>query len=562
MRFWLEKTIVHGRADRNEGPHRLGKALWSPQASSDGKDIYASMREIQPGDFVFHLVDNVAIEGVSVAEKSVETKFFGKEFTGVDDTDWSSRPCYRIPLSNYTPLVHPIDRKDIFATKNKNWLLELIENNRGLFFNKKLELRQGAYLTEVPVELAHLLNQIYSRNEGESLPMFPQLKNQPGPDEDKTDMLKMSSDFYRNLKAAHFLVPVGIIESIYGALQAKPFLILTGLSGSGKTQLAQAISKWICGMKSQIALVAVGADWTSNENLLGYPDALKEKSYRKPDNGALDLILLAMEDPQNPYFLILDEMNLSHVERYFSDILSAMESGEGVSLHDGSENEVWDKVPGMLTIPRNLFVIGTVNVDETTYMFSPKVLDRANVIEFRVSDEEMNTFLGNPLKPDLDAIAGQGTPYARSFVASAQERNVELDAKTREQVSSMLMSIFPLLKEVGAEFGYRTAHEVCRFIYFHKELSGEGWKFEVAIDAAIMQKLLPKLHGSKKKLGPVLTRLLRLCLKEAVRPGDEKSPIGEDLIKEENALYWKSIEKLGRMQKRLAEHGFTSFAEA
>jgi len=84
----------------------------------------------------------------------------------------------------------------------------------------------------------------------------------------------------------------------------------------------------------QYELIAVGADWTSNENLLGYPDALSSKSYRKPDNGALDLILRAKDDPENPYFLILDEMNLSHVERYFADFLSAMESGEAISLHD------------------------------------------------------------------------------------------------------------------------------------------------------------------------------------------------------------------------------------
>jgi 5-methylcytosine-specific restriction protein B len=102
-------------------------------------------------------------------------------------------------------------------------------------------------------------------------------------------------------------------------LQSKPFLILTGLSGSGKTLQARSFSKWICFEKTQTELIAVGADWTSNENLLGYPDALKEKSYRKPDNGALDLILRAQQNPALPYFLILDEMNLSHVERYIAD---------------------------------------------------------------------------------------------------------------------------------------------------------------------------------------------------------------------------------------------------
>ncbi len=114
--------------------------------------------------------------------------------------------------------------------------------------------------------------------------------------------------------------------------------------------------------------------------------------------------------------------------------------------------------------------------------------------------------------------------------------------------------------EEGAEFGYRTAHEICRFVYFHKELTGEGWEINSAMDAAIMQKLLPKLHGSKKKLGPVLATLIRLCLKEEARP--ENDPIKGEVLTKENALYPGSLEKLARMRRRLAEHGFTSFAEA
>lgn len=348
---------------------------------------------------------------------------------------------------------------------------------------------------------------------------------------------------------------------ITASLSAKPFLLLTGLSGSGKTKLAQIFSKWICAQDKQFELIAVGADWTSNENLLGYPDALKAMGYRKPDNGALDLILRAKNDPDNPYFLILDEMNLSHVERYFADFLSAMESGEAINLHDDT-GEDWSGVPAKLKMPDNLFVIGTVNVDETTYMFSPKVLDRANVIEFRVSNTEMGTFLSNPSKPDLAAITGAGKQYARAFVAAAGDKKVPLDEDTRKQVADVLMAFFPQLQEAGAEFGYRTAHEICRFVYFHKELSGNDWAFSGAMDAAIMQKLLPKLHGSKKKLGPVLTRLIRLCMKEEFRPKDEKEAVKEEFIKEGSAIYWNSLEKLGRMQRRLQENGFTSFAEA
>ncbi len=99
----------------------------------------------------------------------------------------------------------------------------------------------------------------------------------------------------------------------FGAsLLAKRFLILTGLSGSGKTKLAHAFASWLTESEDQYRLVAVGADWTTNENVVGYQDALQPNLYRKPSNGLLEVILRAAADADRPYFLILDEMNLSH----------------------------------------------------------------------------------------------------------------------------------------------------------------------------------------------------------------------------------------------------------
>ena len=131
----------------------------------------------------------------------------------------------------------------------------------------------------------------------------------------------------------------------------------------------------------------MGADWTNREPLLGYPNALNPEEYVKPDNGVLDLIIRANENQELPHFLILDEMNLSHVERYFADFLSVMESKADIPLHAGDtiENDVRKAGSSVKS-----FIIGTVNIDETTNMFSPKVLDRANTIEFRVTEDEMD----------------------------------------------------------------------------------------------------------------------------------------------------------------------------
>lgn len=347
----------------------------------------------------------------------------------------------------------------------------------------------------------------------------------------------------------------GLIGRLVVSLLTKRFLILTGLSGSGKTKLAHAFAAWIAESDAQYRVVAVGADWTTNENLLGYQDALRPEIYRKPTNGALDLMLRARDDAERPYFLILDEMNLSHVERYFADMLSAIESGEPIALHSATEDLPGGDgdtlhVPPRLALPKNLFIVGTVNVDETTYMFSPKVLDRANVIEFRATAEQIETFLDDPQPIRMEALAHKGAGYGAAFVAAAAGAAPALadlpvtihanGAQCAADLKARMVEAFKALVPIGAEFGFRTAHEIVRFVAFHATLTGPGWQFSTALDAQVYQKLLPKLHGSERRLGPVLTALAEFCTLHDCTA---------------------SLKKIERMQDRLKD-GFTSFAEA
>ena len=356
-------------------------------------------------------------------------------------------------------------------------------------------------------------------------------------------------------EAGLLLDPVAI-RRFSVSLLSKKFCILTGLAGSGKTKIAEAFAMWLCASPDQYRIVAVGADWTSNENLLGYADALQTGVYRPPVNGALELILRAHADTTNPYFLILDEMNLSHVERYFADFLSAMESSNApLSLHGvaaglqagGVGGAGGVEVPSSVALPDNLFIIGTVNVDETTYMFSPKVLDRANVIEFRATAAQMGAFLDDPAGIDLDGLASQGAGFATAFVARAQA-DADISALVDTQGAAVapklkadLLQVFDALAGVGAEFGFRTAKEIARFMVIHKELSGLDWQYKDALDAQVVQKLMPKLHGSARKLDAVLKAL--------------------DTFATQHALVLTG-EKVKRMQERLVRDGFTSFAEA
>lgn len=366
--------------------------------------------------------------------------------------------------------------------------------------------------------------------------------------------LHRSELIYSNLTTSRFVA----------SLLTKPFVILTGLSGSGKTKLAQAFVQWICSEESQYRIIPVGADWTNREPLLGYPNALDNSSYVKPENGVLDLILEAAKNPGLPYFLVLDEMNLSHVERYFADFLSAMESEEPVPLH--SSDEI-NEVPKEIKIPKNLFIIGTVNIDETTHMFSPKVLDRANTIEFRISQEEMESFLESFKPLNMDALIKGGIGMAESFIEDAAD--LEIDLEIKSEVENELLNFFDELSKTGTEFGYRTAGEILRLLTKLKLLDPEfnPDHINMYMDFAIMQKLLPKLHGSRRKLSRSLEKLAELCC-EGIPAADIQSKI---LEKEDYSLieiaadkikYPLSLEKIYRMYRSAIQNGFTSYAEA
>jgi len=331
------------------------------------------------------------------------------------------------------------------------------------------------------------------------------------------------------------------------ALVAKPFVILTGNSGTGKTKLAELFACWLAeGDKTRVALIPVGADWTDNRNVLGYVNHIRptqpegETEGGVPvyqSTGILDLLLAAEGEPAKPYFLILDEMNLSHVERYFADFLSAMESRLG-ELHLHREGRKLPRKPGgpadvpeSLHMPRNVFVIGTVNVDETTYMFSPKVLDRANVIEFRVDPAAPAKFLESGGQP-IAEIAPAPVGYAEAFLElskrargldglpplalAADPENPPEDAKEGlQKCIDTITDLFALMQASHQEFAFRSMVEMLRFLAVDYELTPDeaDWEWQTAMDAQILQKILPKLHGSKRKLGPLLATLATYCEK-------------------------------------------------
>ena len=455
--------------------------------------------------------------------------------------------------------THPSNRK--WNISNEKTIEQFFgENNLGKperygssYVFKSYDTNQPIVEVEINKDLNKLIS-IYKATSGNS-------KLIPKPIED----FKHKNFNDAALEAGYF-INEKLSTRFISSLLTKPFVILTGLSGSGKTKLAQAFAMWICEIENQYCIVPVGADWTNREPLLGFPNALGEKKYVKPDNGVLDLIINANTNPDKPYFLILDEMNLSHVERYFADFLSVMESKDdkGILLHSDLERKDTSEkiIPNNIPFPKNLFIVGTVNIDETTYMFSPKVLDRASVIEFRVTAAEMESYLNSNAEINLNNLKGEGINMAESFVELAKDKNIK--AVGEAELNKTLMNFFAELKKTGAEFGYRSASEIIRFAAVANKLD-KDWKQNEIIDSAIMQKLLPKVHGSRKKLVPVLETLGALCMNEKIKDGEKMesylNPKDEKDISAQ-IKYPIAFEKISRMYKALLDNGFTSYAEA
>ena len=316
-------------------------------------------------------------------------------------------------------------------------------------------------------------------------------------------------------------------------------------------------------------LVPVRADWNDARGLLGFWNPITSAYERTP---LIDLLLRAAEDVEQPYFLILDEMNLARVEYYFSDFLSAMESGEPIPLY--SDDALDEIVPANLPLPPNVFVIGTVNIDETTHAFSPKVLDRASVIEFH--DVRI-----------LDALAGEDAePLPEGFRladpalstldfrpaddATQQALRAEL-VDSGPTYSDRLVSLHGLLERYHLHFGYRVINEITTFVALARQRVGpDDASLGTAFDLAVCQKVLPKLNGGRE-LDEPLRRLLAFLIDPDDFGGDRWQDAEERWNKADEArrgqgegpdvAYPRGARKSARMLRRLADTGFVSFLE-
>lgn len=279
-----------------------------------------------------------------------------------------------------------------------------------------------------------------------------------------------------------------LLASIVAALRAgdgRNFFILRGVSGTGKSRLIAALAKAIYGTPEvdmpYLTIIEVRPDWIDGSPLLGHYDPIGCRYVRQR---FLDALVAADADKSRPVFVCLDEMNLARVEYYLADCLSAMESGN--PLHLDTRDSVL--VPKSIKWPANVFLFGTVNVDESTLKISDKVLDRAQVID----------------TSEIDLL-----PLLNKWLESADA----LDKTEKVKTLHIVGEVWKILRSVQAHFGYRTGRAIIRFVNEAKASSGGAMSVDEAIDAQLCQKVLVKLRGEGERWTSPLSAL-ELLLKE------------------------------------------------
>jgi 5-methylcytosine-specific restriction endonuclease McrBC GTP-binding regulatory subunit McrB len=255
----------------------------------------------------------------------------------------------------------------------------------------------------------------------------------------------------------------------------------------------------------------------------------------------------ALDRPELPHFVVLDEMNLARVEYYFSDLLSVMESRRWENGEIVTSNVLSEEVAGTaISLPTNLYIIGTVNMDETTHPFSKKVLDRANTIEFN----EVNLGYLNFLKdlPEQSSIELANSDLSGAYLTLKDVYKEYPDLI--EKATAELVTLNEYLKPIGAQIGYRVRDEIC-FYLAHNE-QGNLLTYEQSFDRCMLQKILPRISGSDYRVQQVLDGLYRFCTNRIFNDEDSLDDLS-------SVTYPKSARKLVEMRRRLGDDGFTSF---
>ncbi len=389
------------------------------------------------------------------------------------------------------------------------------------------------------------------------------------------------------------------MDKYLAAIRTKPFILLAGISGTGKSRLVRQLARGCCprhksGTTTEdhplyneqkpgnFEMIQVRPNWHDSTQLMGYESRVSGKGefVVKPFVKFLAKAWL-YEEEGVPFFLCLDEMNLAPVEQYFAEYLSVIETrktvdgkivtdplvtfpNEGLLReafkdiyqgvdHDKAEHFIRKFLDeGGIAIPRNFVVMGTVNMDETTFSFSRKVLDRA--MSFELNEVDMDG--GLSADPDCEfgsiGLESAKCEFTQGFEVYAAAKD------DCDKIKDFLVEVNKVLDKTPSKIAYRTRNEI--MIYCH-ERTKDGVSLAKALDEATSMKILSRVEGDKRRLVVRDAELkdyngkgLLESLREVIQKGLKKVRGGEDDYTESDVCARKLDEMAGQL-----ENGYTSF---
>lgn len=300
-------------------------------------------------------------------------------------------------------------------------------------------------------------------------------------------------------------------------------------------------------------MISVKPDWNDSTELFGYKNINEEFI----PGQLTEIIKEASRHKDMPYFVCIDEMNLARVEYYLSEYLSLIESRKIEKKEIITDNifssSYINNDYSKLYIPENLYIIGTVNMDDTTFQFSRKVLDRANTIEF--SEVDLSKLFLDSKETENIGIEN----IDNSFVKTSYLNINDIEEEYRNfaaSVNTKIVKINEMLKKARKHFAYRVRDEIIFYMVENKKF--DLLEENLAFDYQIMQKILPAISGSEAVIKDVLVKLFNFCLgKEAVLSDANYLEDAEAYLKD--AIYAKSASKILDMLRGYRYDGFATY---
>lgn len=346
---------------------------------------------------------------------------------------------------------------------------------------------------EIVCELNNELKTTTINDDMEINPIEENAKNQMTVFEKERNLLQLLDN---NSKKMGLLYAKNDLINFHIAVKSSGLVILSGMSGTGKSKLITIYAKTL-GLNDRFRMIPVSPAWTDDSDLLGYLD-YKNMIYRPADTDLVNFLLKAQDDPEKLYMVCFDEMNLARVEHYFSQFISVLENNDDerfIQLYNSNlENRVYNSnvYPSKILVRKNVIFVGTVNIDESTFHFSDKVLDRANVIKLNMcSFNELAEVKKNIILEDIDEIDFNTNDFF--------ETNNTFFTMTNDELS-FLDELNYCLKANNPRMGigYRVISQINQYLSAIPQ--DIGYSRQEAFDNLIVQRILTKLRGADDQI--------------------------------------------------------------